>query len=160
MIEYILHMLQITSPDTSTITVSTSITNTTNTSTAGNDIKDINMLDKGMHITLAISETHHIISVNFKAALDYTRHNYTRLIHLVISEDVVQNLFQERVITLNEKKAIQRKEKEKRMEYLLDEIIIPSIEAKTGQKYINLIKVMKSSDDTSLNAVAAELTYV
>ena len=91
------------------------------------------------------------------AALDYTRKNYTSLIHLVISEDVVQNLYQNKVITLNEKKEIQRKDKEKRMEYLLDEVIIPSLEAKTGQKYINLMKVMKSSDDTSLNAVASEL---
>jgi len=90
-------------------------------------------------------------------ALDYTRNNYTRLIHLVISENVVQNLYQNKVITLNEKKEIQRKDKEKRMESLLDDVIIPSLEAKTGQKYINLIKVMKVSDDTSLNAVASEL---
>ena len=95
-------------------------------------------------------------SVNFEAALDYTRKNYTSLIHLVISEDVIQNLYQERVITLNQKKELQRTEVEKRMEYLLDEVITPSIKAKTGQKYINLIKVMQSSDDTSLNAVASE----
>ena len=94
--------------------------------------------------------------VNYEAALNYTRKNYTRLIHLVISEDLVQNLYQDRVITLNEKKKIQ-KEEEKRMEYLLDEVIIPSLEAKTGQKYINLMKLMKNSDDTSLNAVASEL---
>ena len=91
------------------------------------------------------------------AALDYTRKNYTSLIHLVISEDVAQNLYQNKVITLNEKKEIQRKDKEKRMEYLLDEVIIPSLEAKTGQKYINLMKLMKSSDDTSLNAVASDV---
>ena len=96
-------------------------------------------------------------SVNFEAALDYTRNNYTRLIHLVISEDVIQNLYQDKVITLNEKKEIQRKDKEKRMEYLLDDVIIPSLEAKIGQKYINLIKLMKHSDDSSLNAVASEL---
>ena len=43
------------------------------------------------------------------------------------------------------------------MEYLLDEVIIPSLEAKTSQKYISLAKVMKKSDDISLNAVASEL---
>ena len=96
-------------------------------------------------------------SVNFEAALDYTRKNYISLIHLVISEDVMQNLYQERVITLNQKKELKRTEVENRMEYLLDEVITPSIKAKTGQKYISLIKVMQSSDDTSLNAVASEL---
>ena len=96
-------------------------------------------------------------SVNFEAALDYTRKNYISLIHLVISEDVIQNLYQERVITLNQKKELKRTEVENRMEYLLDEVITPSIKAKTGQKYISLIKVMQSSDNTSLNAVASEL---
>ena len=98
-------------------------------------------------------------SVNFEAALDYTRKNYASLIHLAISEDVIQNLYQERVITLAQKKKLQREEMENRMEYLLDEVITPSIEAKTGQKYINLIKVMKSSDDISLNTVASELMH-
>ena len=89
--------------------------------------------------------------------MDYLRNHYTELINLAISEDVIQHLFQERVITLKQKKEIRRKETENRMEFLLDEVIIPSLDAKTGQKYISLTKVMKKSDDISLNAVASQL---
>ena len=89
--------------------------------------------------------------------MDYLRKYYTDLIHLIINEDVIQHLYQERVVTLKEKKEIRRKETEYRMEYLLDEVIIPSLEAKTSQKYISLAKVMKKSDDISLNAAASEL---
>ena len=43
------------------------------------------------------------------------------------------------------------------MEYLLDDIIIPSLEAKSDQKYIGLVQVMKRSDDSLLNDVASKL---
>ena len=46
------------------------------------------------------------------------------------------------------------------MEYLLDEVItLAYIEAKTGQKYISLTKVMKKSDDISLNAAVSRLMH-
>ena len=77
----------------------------------------------------------------------------------MICEVVIQHLYQEKVITLNQKKAIQRKETEKRMEFLLDEVIIPSLEAKTSQKFISLTEVMKKSDDVSLNTTASELVH-
>lgn len=96
-------------------------------------------------------------SVNFKTAMDYIRSQYTELIHLNINTDVIPDLYKEQVITLNEKKEIQRKEMEKRMEYLLDNIIIPSLEAKSGQKYIGLVRVMNRSDDSSLKDVASKL---
>ena len=96
-------------------------------------------------------------SVNFKAALDYIRKEYTKLIHVIINQDVIQELYQEKVVTLKEKKEMQRKEAEDRMEYLLDDIIIPSLEVEVNQKCISLIKVMKISDDTSLQTVASKL---
>ena len=89
--------------------------------------------------------------------MDYLRIHYTDLTHLMICEDVIQHLYQEKVVTLKQKKEIQRKETEDRMQFLLDEAIIPSLEAKTSQKFISLIKVMKSCDDVSLNTTASEL---
>ena len=82
------------------------------------------------------------------------------LIHLNISKDVIRDLYTEKVITLNEKKEIQRKEMENRMEYLLDDIIIPSLEAKSDQKYIGLVRVMNRSDDSLLKNVASELALI
>ena len=96
-------------------------------------------------------------SVNFKTAINYIRSQYTDLIHLNINTDVIPDLYKEKVITLNEKKEIQRREMEKRMEYLLDDIIIPSLEAKSGQKYIGLVQVMNRSDDSLLKDVASKL---
>ena len=96
-------------------------------------------------------------TVNFKTAMDYMRSTYTELIHLNISTDIIRDLYKEQVITLNEKKEIQRREMESRMEYLLDDIIIPSLEAKSGQKYIGLVRVMKRSDDSLLKDVASKL---
>ena len=95
-------------------------------------------------------------SVNFKTAMNYIRSQYTKLIRHNIT-DVIPDLYKEEVITLNEKKEIQRREMEKRMEYLLDDIIIPSLEAESGQKYIGLVRVMDRSDNSSLKDVASKL---
>ena len=46
-----------------------------------------------------------------------------------------------------------------RMEYLLDDIIIPSLGGKTGQKFINLVRVMEKSDDSLLKHVASKLVH-
>ena len=73
--------------------------------------------------------------------MDYIRSQYTELMHLNINTDVIRDLYKEQVITLNEKKEIQRKEMEKRMEYFLDDIIIPSLEAKSSQKYVHWLSM-------------------
>ena len=44
-----------------------------------------------------------------------------------------------------------------RMEHLLDYIIMPSLEAKYSQKYINFLNVMKSSDDSLVKTEASDL---
>ena len=49
---------------------------------------------------------------------------------------------------------------ETRMEYLLDDIIIPSLEANSGQKYISLVRVMYRSDDSVLKDMASKLTLI
>ena len=90
--------------------------------------------------------------------MDYIRKEYKNLIHLRISTDAMRDLYMEQVITLKEKKEIQRKETEDRMEYLLDDVIIPSLQANSALKYIKLIRVMKRSDDILIKSVASELT--
>ena len=97
-------------------------------------------------------------TVNVKTAMDYIRKEYTNLIHLTISTDAIRDLYMEQVITHKEKKEMQRKETEDRMEHLLDNVIIPSLEANSGLKYIKLIRVMKRSDDILIKDVASELT--
>lgn len=95
--------------------------------------------------------------VNFNAALDYIQQQYSKLTHLTIDTDLIKFLFMEQVVTHKEKKEIQRWRREERMEYLLDNIIIPSLEIEFGQKYINLINVMDRSDDILLKTIASEL---
>ena len=67
---------------------------------------------------------------------------------------------------LRAKKIILPKEKEeieaipsqsKRMEYLLDNIIAPSIKAKVGIKFKGLLEVMEDSEDLVFNSVAQKL---
>lgn len=62
-----------------------------------------------------------------------------------------------KIITLDEKKEIQKLQAENRMEHLLDYIIIPSLKGKHGQKYISFVTEMKNSDDSSLQKVASEM---
>ena len=90
--------------------------------------------------------------------MDYIRKEYKNLIHLTISTDAIRDLYTEQVITLKEKKEMQRKETEDRMEFLLDDVIIPSLEANSALKYIKLIRVMKRSDDILIKSVASKLT--
>ena len=96
-------------------------------------------------------------SVNFTTALYYIKSHYRELIHVNINTDVIRDLYETEIITLKEKKEMQRKEMENRMEYLLDDIISPSLEAKSGLKYIGIVQVMSRSDDSVLKAVASKL---
>ena len=82
---------------------------------------------------------------------------YKRFIHLTINNDAVQDLFIEDVLTHEEKLDIQMLNIRKRMEYLLDYVIIPSLQAGMAQKYINLINIMINSDDSLLRAMASEM---
>lgn len=83
--------------------------------------------------------------------------DYVRLTHVSINEEVIKHLFMENVITRKEKIEIQNLEAEDRMERLLDKIIFPSLEARTGRKYISFINIMQRSDDPSLRDIASEL---
>ena len=95
--------------------------------------------------------------VDYKATLDHIRKQFKRFVHLTVNKDVLQDLYMEKVITHEEKIQIQKLDKEDRMETLMDDVIIRSLEAETGQKYISFINIMLRSDDSSLRDVASEL---
>ena len=82
---------------------------------------------------------------------------YKRFTSLTISNDAVQDLYIEDILTHEQKLEIQKLDVYKRMEYLLDYVIIRSLHAGMPQKYINLINVMIDSDDSLLRAMASEM---
>ena len=85
------------------------------------------------------------------------RKQYKRFVHFTINNDAVQDLFIEEVLTHEQKLEIQKLDVQKRMENLLDYVIIPSLQAGMAQKYINLINIMINSDDSLLRAMASEM---
>jgi len=95
--------------------------------------------------------------VDYSAAEDYIISHYDELALLTINDVLIRNLYKMKVITLDEKKSIKNLNIGERMEYLLDYIITPSLQAKYSEKYINLINVLKNSDDSCLKTVASQL---
>ena len=85
------------------------------------------------------------------------KNRYDKLIRLNIGDDLIISLFQKDVITLEEKITMGELKERKRMEYLLDRIIMPSLKSDYSSKYINFLNVMKSSDDVLVKNVASDL---
>ena len=82
---------------------------------------------------------------------------YKRFTQLTINDDAIKDLFMEDVLTHEQKLEIQMLNVRKRMENLLDYVIIPSLQAGMAQKYINLVNIMINSDDSLLRAMASEM---
>ena len=84
--------------------------------------------------------------------------NYEDLIELNATA-MLASLFSKRVITLIEKDIIlQTKPLEReKMQYLLDKIIIPSLQAGVVQKFELFLEVMKGSEDIAINILAQKL---
>ena len=95
--------------------------------------------------------------VNCKDTLDHIRTNFKRLVKLKLNKDVLQDLYMEQVITHEEKIEIQKVDKEFRMEKLMDDVIIRSLTAQTGQKYICFINILQRSHNITLKNLAYEL---
>ena len=95
--------------------------------------------------------------VNCKTALNHMKKQYKRFTQLTINDDAIKDLFMEDVLTHEQKLEIQMLNVRKRMENLLDYIIIPSLQAGMAQKYINLVNIMMNSDDSLLRAMASEM---
>ena len=94
---------------------------------------------------------------NYSATQLYLKNQYDKLIRLNIGDDLIISLYQKDVITLEEKINMGELKERKRMEYLLDRIIIPSLKSDYSHKYINFLNVMKSSDDGLVKNVASDL---
>ena len=82
---------------------------------------------------------------------------YKRFTQFTINDDAIKDLFMEDVLTHEQKLEIQMLNVRKRMENLLDYVIIPSLQAGMAQKYINLVNIMMNSDDSLLRAMASEM---
>ena len=83
--------------------------------------------------------------------------NYHELIILPINS-MLGKLFSKEIITLEEKKQIKANPVESdRMEYFLDNIIIPSLEVNVDMKFRKFLEVMKESGDLTLISMAAKL---
>ena len=72
-------------------------------------------------------------------------------------DNMKTSLFANEVITSKEKKVIDNKIGHEKMEHLLEEIIIPSLEQGNGKKYKFFLKVMEDNEDIDLNHTAAML---
>ena len=70
----------------------------------------------------------------------------------------VHKVIVHKVITHAEKLQIQDLKVQDRMEHLLDYVIIRSLNAKSGQKFIAFMNVLTKSEDTSLNRMAFDMT--
>ena len=72
-------------------------------------------------------------------------------------DNMKTSLFANEVITTKEKKVIGSKIGHEKMEYLIEEIIIPSLEQGFGKKYKSLLKAMEDNEDTNLQYTAKML---
>ena len=68
-----------------------------------------------------------------------------------------RSLFANKVITANERKIIQDKSGGDKMEYLIVEIIIPSLMQEFCKKYKTFLEVMEENEDTALQNAAKNL---
>ena len=87
------------------------------------------------------------------------KHHYVELSNLPISS-ILNRLFAGDIITRKEKKeikAIPRELEEDRMEYFLDNIIIPSLKSNHAFKFKRFLKVLEGSDNPLLTAAAKNL---
>ena len=91
-------------------------------------------------------------------ALDIVRNNYDKLTHIPI-DPMLSLLFAKEVITLQEIKMIQSIPLSRRkMEYLLDAIIIPSLQSNIIVKFQAFLDVMEQSEYAVLKHMAKRLS--
>ena len=72
-------------------------------------------------------------------------------------DNMKTSLYANGVITTEEKRIIDSKFGRKQMEYLIVEIIIPSLELGYGKKYKSFLKAMEDNEDTNLQYTAKML---
>ena len=90
-------------------------------------------------------------------AIKNIKANYVELTNLPI-DSILATLFAKEVITLNEKEAIQTLSlKNKKIEYFLDNVVIPSLTNNVTVKFERFLKVMEESGDSILIEMAKRL---
>ena len=72
-------------------------------------------------------------------------------------DNMERSLFANKVITANERKIIQDKSGGDKMEYLIVEIILPSLMQEFCKKYKAFFEVMEENEDTALQNAAKNL---
>ena len=72
-------------------------------------------------------------------------------------DNMKTSLYASGVITTEEKRIIDSKIGSEKMDYLIVEIIIPSLELGNGKKYKSFLKAMEESEDTDLQYTAKML---
>ena len=72
-------------------------------------------------------------------------------------DNMKTSLYASSAITTKEKRIIDSKIGCEKMEYLIVEIIIPSLEQRFGKKYKSFLKAMEDSEDTDLQDTARML---
>ena len=103
----------------------------------------------------------HIIGV-YADVVQKVKDNYNDLINLNTTA-MLPSLYTKDVITLEDKDTIAKMKvlERDKMQHLLDQIIIPSLQAGVIQKFNLFLEVMGKSDDTVTKTVAQKLgTYV
>ena len=66
-------------------------------------------------------------------------------------------LYAKEVITYDQRKFIDIQVGRNKMDYLIVDIIVPSLKAKFSKKYKSFLKVMEENDDTDLQSAAEML---
>ena len=90
-------------------------------------------------------------------ALDKIREQYDVLANSPVNK-LLPSLYAKRVITLDDKTIMEAKPLEKdRMNYLLDDVLIRSLNIGYGSKYNGFLKVLEESDDDVLDDLTRTL---
>ena len=100
----------------------------------------------------------HLVKFDCFVAKKSVKSNYNELINLSI-ESILAKLFAEDVITSVEKETIEKTSplKSKKMEYFLDNVIIPSLANNVTVKFKAFLEVMEQSGDPLLMDMAKKL---
>ena len=84
--------------------------------------------------------------------------NYADLTEALPIDNLLSVLYSKSVITIREKKQIEKGElRENKVSYLFDDIIVPALKVGHGVKFDMLIKEMLSSKDSTANHLANKL---
>ena len=97
-------------------------------------------------------------NLDYSTALKNIKDNYCEITNLSI-DSMLGKLFSKDVITLGQKKQIKACSaiESERMEYFLDNIIIPSLNSENIFKFKGLLETMKESGDCALISMAKKL---